>query len=228
MAAWRVDDVVALTDDLAIVLWIGGGSGAGKSTIAHALAERHGLSVYSSDGTMLNHARRTSADAAPQLHRFLAMSMDQRWLHQDPQTMTQTFHWYRGEAFECIVDDLKQICRSTPGVVAEGFRLLPKLVAPLLTSPNSAVWLLPTPEFREMAFRARGTTWSIASRTSDPQRALDNLLERDKLFTERLHREAGGLQLSTLTIDGSLDAEGTIELTERALGLKNITDGAAD
>lgn len=180
-------DTVAPSDDLATVLWIGGGSGAGKSTVARAIAERHGLVVYSSDDTMLEHARLTLADAAPQPHRFMAMSMDERWLHQDPQTMAETFHWCRGEAFECIVEDLKQICRSAPGVVAEGFRLLPRLVTPLLTS----IWLLPTPEFREKAFRARGTTWSIASQTSDPQRARDNLLKRDKLFTEGLQREAG-------------------------------------
>lgn len=33
--------------------------------------------------------------------------------------------------------------------VAEGLRLLPSLVKPLLAVPGYAVWLLPTPEFRQ-------------------------------------------------------------------------------
>jgi len=43
------------------------------------------------------------------------------------------------------------------GVIAEGFRLLPYLVKPLLAEPGHTVWLLPTPEFSRAAFDRRGT-----------------------------------------------------------------------
>ncbi|MEV4622381.1 hypothetical protein AB0J74_27155 [Asanoa sp. NPDC049573] len=70
------------------------------------------------------------------------------------------------------------------GVVPESFRLLPELLAPLLADTRHSVWLIPTPEFRWAALESRGGLWQIAGRTSDPDRALANLLERDRLFTE--------------------------------------------
>jgi shikimate kinase len=45
-------DPEQLTDRLRHVRWIGGGSGAGKSTIARQLAAEHGLHLYNSDGTI--------------------------------------------------------------------------------------------------------------------------------------------------------------------------------
>jgi dephospho-CoA kinase len=42
----------ALRARLRHVYWIGGGSGAGKSTIARRVAGRHGLRVYATDDAM--------------------------------------------------------------------------------------------------------------------------------------------------------------------------------
>lgn len=48
-----------------------------------------------------------------------------------------------------------------------------------------------------------GSTWEIAGRTSDPDTALRNLLERDRLFTERLRDEVKGLDLRLVEVDTS-------------------------
>jgi len=138
--------------------------------------------------------------STPYLQRFVAMDMDERWVNRSPETMLDTFHWYRGEGFDLIVEDLLAL-PADRGVVAEGFRLLPELVAPLLAEPRRAVWLLPTPEFRRAAFERRGGLWQIAGRTSDPERALNNLLERDRMFTERLDATASGLGLPVIRVD---------------------------
>lgn len=129
-------------DQLRHVRWIGEGSAAGKSTVARRLAGAYGLRVYSSDDTTADHALRTSPDTHPLLHAFLGMSMDERWLNRPPSEMLRTFHGFRGEAFELIVEDLLAL----PGnqvILAEGFRLLPRLVAPLLSGARHAVWLIP-------------------------------------------------------------------------------------
>jgi len=149
---------------------------------------------------MSRHARALSAEEAPYLGRFRAMTMDERWVDRSPQVMLDTFHWYRGEGFDLIVDDLLRLPPSPP-VVVEGFRLLPHLVAPLLSDVPRAVWILPTPAFRRAAIESRGTTWDIASRTSDPARALENLLARDHLFTMRVGADARRLGLQVLDVD---------------------------
>lgn len=179
--------------DLRHVYWIGGGSGAGKSTVASQL----GMRVYSTDHAMSDHARRSTPEDAPFLTEFLAMDMDERWMRRSPDVMLDTFHWFRGECFGLIVDDLLRLPRGTP-VVVEGFRLLPHLVKPLLAEPRYAVWLLPSPEFRVAAFDRRG--WHIPGRTSDPERARDNLLERDRMFTDRLAAETKRLGLPVIEV----------------------------
>jgi 2-phosphoglycerate kinase len=182
------------------VVWIGGGSAAGKSTVARRLADEYGLQLYATDDEMSRHAAALTADQAPYLARFMAMTMDERWLDRSPELMLDTFPWFRGEGFDLIVEDLLRTPSATP-VVAEGFRLLPHLVAPLLTDIHKAVWLLPTPAFRRAAIESRGTTWDIAGRTSRPPRALENLLARDRLFTERLGGEARRLGLHVVPVD---------------------------
>ena len=44
--------------------------------------------------------------------------------------MFKTFHWFAGEGFELIVEDLLALPKEQP-ILVEGFRLLPRLVARL-------------------------------------------------------------------------------------------------
>jgi adenylylsulfate kinase-like enzyme len=72
-------DAAALRAPLRHVYWIGGGSGAGKSTVARRMAARHGLRLYATDDLMSDHARRSTAQDCPFLSDFAAMDMDERW-----------------------------------------------------------------------------------------------------------------------------------------------------
>lgn len=200
------------------VRWVGGGSGSGKSTIARRLAERYGLQLYSTDEAMADHVGRLTPERAPALARFLAMGMDERWVERSPQEMLDSFHWFRGEGFDLIVEDLRALAAKGP-VIAEGFRLLPELVAPLLAERARAVWLLPTPTFRRMAFETRGSLWAIARRTTRPERALANLLERDRLFTDRLREATTSLGLPAIEVDGSVGADALTAQVAGAFGL---------
>lgn len=213
-----VADAGALRERLGHVYWIGGGSGAGKSTIARRVADRHGLRLYATDDAMPDHARRCAPGDCPLLAAFAAMDMDERWLNRSPRTMLETFHWFRGEGFHLILEDLLRL-PTRPGVIVEGFRLLPRLVKPLLADPGYAVWLLPTPAFRRAAFHSRGTLWEIARKTSDPPRALDNLLERDRLFTEHLHQEAKRLDLRVIEVEPPLTEDELAAQVTEAFGL---------
>lgn len=205
--SWRVMDHV---------YWIGGSSGSGKSTVARRLAARHGLRLYATDDVMAEHARRSTPADSPRLSRFISMTMDERWLDRAPETMLETFHWYHGEGFGFIVDDLQAQCS---GVIAEGFRLLPRLVKPLLSDPQRAVWLLPTARFRRAAFASRGELWKIAGKTSDPAKALENLLVRDGLFTDRLSAETKALGLTAIEVDIGMSEDDLVNQVTTAFAL---------
>lgn len=203
------------------VYWIGGGSGAGKSTVARRLAERHGLQYYGTDESMPDHARRTTAAEAPFLHEFIGMSMDERWLDRSPEVMFETFHWFRGEGFNLIVEDLLAM-PPDQGIVVEGFRLLPRLVAPLLAAPHQAVWLLPTADFRAFAVAKRAKETGrpgFIHQTSDPDRAARNLTERERLFNERLREATRELGLQTITVDAAVPEHESVRRVAELFGL---------
>jgi 2-phosphoglycerate kinase len=199
------------------VFWIGGGSGAGKSTVARRLAAQHRLRVYATDAVMADHARRSDPERCPHLHAFLAMDMDERWVRRTPRKMYDTFPWFHGEGFDMIVDDLREL-PSEPRVVAEGFRLLPQLVAPL-AARSHAVWLLPTPAFRRAVFEERGPSWGFFSQTSDPDRALENLLARDAMFTDRVREDAAQLGLALIDVDGSTTEDELVATVAERFGV---------
>lgn len=207
-----------LRQSLRHVYWIGGGSGSGKSTIARRLADQYGIQVYDTDAVMPDHARRMPAEDAPYLARFAAMDMDERWVSRTPREMLDTFHWFHGEGFSQIIEDLLQLPTGQP-VIAEGFRLLPELVRPLLADTRHAVWLLPAPQFRQDVFDARGGTgWAFIAKTSDSQRALDNLLQRDALFTDRLAEQTCQLGLTALPVDATITEATLAHQVAAALG----------
>ena len=147
------------------------------------------------------------------------MDMDERWVSRTPATMLETFHWFRGEAFDLIIDDLLQISTDT-GVIVEGFRLLPSLVKPLLLATNRVIWLLPSAEFRENVIEQRGGFRSgFLAKTSNPERALENLLKRDRMFTDRLRYQIKDLGLSSIEVNPAMDTADVTRAVAEMLGL---------
>ena len=212
-------DAEEISARLRNVFWIGGGSGAGKSTIARRIADRYGWNLYATDDVMRDHAGRTTPEEAPYLHKFIAMDMDERWVSRTPEIMLETFHWFQGEGFGLIVEDLLRLPQERC-VIVEGFRLLPHLVKPLLAAREHAVWLLPTADFRQAVIRTRsvpgeGFVW----KTSDPAKAGRNIAERDRMFTRRLEEETERLQLRTFHVDVTMTEDELVEQVTTAFGL---------
>jgi hypothetical protein len=176
------------------------------------------MRLYSTDEAMPDHARRCRPEDCPSLTAFKGMSMDERWLNRSPELMLETFHWFRGEAFDLIVEDLLAL-PADQRIIVEGFRLLPRLVKPLLAVRSQAAWLIPTPEFRLAAFTSRGTLMDIAGKTSAPSRALDNLLRRDGMFTAFVEREARDEDLPVIKVDPVMTVD---DLTSRVAKQFNL------
>ena len=205
--------------ELRHVYWIGGGSGAGKSTIARRIAAQHGFRVYATDDVMADHARRSTHEDAPLLHKFMAMDMDERWVNRSPKTLLETFHWFQGEGFKLIIEDILGLPRE-PAIIVEGFRLLPRLVKPLLSVRDHAVWLLPTPAFRQAVVQDRGgSSWGFLAKTTNPERALRNLLERDRMFTDILREETARLEMPVIEVDATMTENDLTRRVTQVFGL---------
>jgi len=208
-----------LREQLRNVYWIGGSSCAGKSTVARRIADQYGLHLYATDDVMAEHSRRSKPEDCPLLHQFIAMNMDDRWVNRSAAAMLDTFHWFQGEGFDMIIEDLLRIPTSVR-VIVEGFRLLPQLVKPVLSAPDHAVWLLPSPEFRLAAIERRGGSASgFLAKTSNPEKVLHNLLERDRMFTERLRQEIKDLGLPAIRVHSATAEEDSATMVAKIFGL---------
>jgi hypothetical protein len=61
--------------------------------------------------------------------------------------------------------------------------------------------------------------WRIAGHTRDPQRALDNLLTRDRMFTDRMRAETLRLGLPVITPEATMTEGDLAARVGRAFGL---------
>jgi hypothetical protein len=89
-------------------------------------------------------------------------------------------------------------------------------VAPLLSSPRQAIFLVPTRERRDIVASRR---WGSGQRERFPgiverERALGNVGARDALLDARIMSSCAELGLRCERIDGSLDLDDSLALLE--------------
>ncbi len=201
-----------LKELLSHVLWIGGATDAGKTTVARILAERHGLQVYHYDRHDLPHHERL-AQNREEYRAFLDASLDEHWVVPRPQELLQRSLRSFRDRLPFVIEDLLALPAEVT-IVAEGFGLIPALIAPLLSDPRQAIWLVPTESFKRASMKRRNKP-SFATTISDPERATDNLLRRDMLLAERVRAQALDRDLTVFEVDGSKGVREVTAVIER-------------
>lgn len=191
--------------DFSHVRWIGGGTGAGKSTAARMLAERYRLPVYDGDAAEARYVRRCDERDQPRLTALVRMTPEERSTGRSAEEMFESMPSRHGETFPFVLEDLRGMA-GMGVVLADDFRTRPMEVAPLLTWPEQAVFMLPTAEFRRRVLSERyadpdraEANWGAA----DHGEALEIRLERDRYWDEEIRAEAAELGLPVIDVDGS-------------------------
>ncbi len=184
------------------VLWIGGASDAGKSTVARLLAERHRWQWYPCDFHEHNHLiARADPERQPAIYAEFRKSVEERWIQTTPEDLFEGVLETNDERFPMILDDLRAMPQR-PMILVEGPRLFPKLVEPLLTSAHQAIWLMPAAAFARESVERRDKPQGRFE-TSDPERYRENFLRRDALLAEHIRREVAAYGLTMIEVDGS-------------------------
>lgn len=214
-----------LTSTLQHVLWIGGGTDTGKTSIAQAIADRHGLQIYHYDRNEPSHIERLIRAGSVYLQtlvtrtakgRWELRDVDEYWVLRDPAVMAQDTIRSWQERFPLVIEDLLAM-PTEPTIVAEGPGLFPECVGPALKSPRQAIWLVPTKAFKRTLVEQRGKP-SVRARTSDPERATENLIARDLLMARHVRKEARERGLKLCEVDGSRTLGEMIALVEHHFG----------
>lgn len=191
------------------VLWIGGGTDSGKSTISQLLADRYDWQRYDYDGRDVFH-HDCLAHTMPEIQAFLEATDYERWVRPSPEAlMARSFHSFRLR-FPLVLADLTAM-PDDKQIVAEGFGLTPELIAPLLSNPRQAIFFAPTDAFKWESMKKRGKYFRRLAWENGEQ-AIKNLFERDRMITTEIRQQAQARGLRVHEVDGSLTLEETADL----------------
>jgi len=191
------------------VLWLGGMSGVGKTTNGRAVARGFDLRFYSLDSYTLDHHRnRVRPREHPALASFDRLSVEELWVETTGEEIADRFEAAARERFPWVVDDLLAL-PDDARILVEGPQLLPDLVAPLLARADQALYLVADSELQRKLLVARGG--ASYERSSDPDRALGNRVDRDRILTERLRVAVAERGLTVREVHEPADATRLIE-----------------
>ncbi|RPE47116.1 hypothetical protein EDD90_10553 [Streptomyces sp. Ag109_O5-1] len=214
-----------LSDLLAHVRWIAGGTASGKSTLAHLLADQYGVEVYNGDRAEHGWLTRCTPQRHPRLSAMRRMPPGGMWAGRTAKEVFQAMASLHGETTGFLIEDL--LAMPTDHIIlVDYFGILPNHLAPLLCRPDQAVFLLPTPQFRQDALGARYADPARARATwgkNDPEAMLTKRLTRDALWDEEVRRQAYDHRLDTITVDGSTPATDLANQVAARFGLGHRT-----
>lgn len=182
-------------------IWIGGGTGGGKSTVARALSVGHGLRRFGIDAFWYAYEARWGKPRK---------SPDEQWLDTPPDVQAAEFEELSRRMTGFALDDLAEL-PDVPTVV-EGPQILPDLVP----RGEQAVFLDSTPEFQRWVLEQRSMP------SSDPARALANRLVKDRIYADRVALLAREYGFPVVEVEWGRDVTAEVE------SLLEIPEGAAD
>ena len=190
------------------VLWIGGATDSGKTSVARAIARKYAMHMYHLDEydreEPPGHWSRIDPTRHPHMHAAPTANRDWMWVHTNPQDLVRRWLNWAPERFQLVIEDLLALV-GTSQVVAEGYGFTPDLVFPLLSSARQAIWLISTDEFKRVTYKRRGKGTFFD--TSDPERARVNHIGRDLMLARYMRNRAEQLGLRVIEVDGSLSLD---------------------
>ena len=196
-------------DRLRHVRWLVGGTGSGKTTAATELVRRFNLDIYPGDRAEHDWLTRCSADRHPRFAAHRNQRPGDMWRGRTAEQVFTAMASRYGETINFLVEDL--LARpANRAVLVDYFGVQPRDLAPLLSWPEQAVVLIPTPTFRRVALTRRYSDPARAHANwggLDPAEILEKRLARDALWDAEVTDQAIPLGLPVITIDGNRPVE---------------------
>lgn len=199
-------------------LYIMGGSPcSGKSTIAEALAETHGLHYFKVDDHLDRYMKLAAQDGKSVCSQVAELSPEQIWM-RDPTVQCEEELMIYEEIFEYVLGDLQQLdCEK--GIITEGAAYLPELAKQLGVPFRRYLSVTPTKEFQLFHYAKREWVPYALEGCSNQTKAFENWMNRDILFAQAVQQKCKELGYASVVNNGERPAEEMIDLVAGHFGL---------
>ena len=206
-------DWAAAKAKLGHVLWFGGGSRGGKSTLSERLSEEFGFTYYNGDAHALGHMKTAKKDLYPNL--WLA---GQKWAKGEffeylgamsAEEMAEVFRSWGDEDLELAVEDLLSLPNDKP-IAADGCATNPGGLLRIAERRN-IVLLISTDAFQRQMIES-----SAKERGEEPE---ENYIDGQRLFSEYQRAEAKRMNTTVIVTGGRLSLDESYEAVCSYFGL---------
>lgn len=210
--------------DMQHVYWIGGSPCAGKTTIAHIIAQEYGWQTIHLDRHMEEYLQRAKEEQHPTLARYRKDGL-QMFLSQTAEEQFSAVQQLSHEQFEFILDTIRQFDSDSP-ILVEGANILASDVIRVVSELNHVVWLVPTEEFQLQTYPRRGTWVLDVLRQNFPEEQRVDVFEqwmlRDTLMAEWTANQARMHNIPVRIVDGTLTIRENAQFVGQHFGLPGM------
>jgi hypothetical protein len=188
------------------MLWVGGGQGAGKTTLSWHLSRANDLPLHPVDLWTYDHQARLPAGD----------SLDEQ-LTRGPEAAADAFESASRLRLELVLDDILARDLGKVPAIVEGPQLMPGFAGQL--SPGCGAWLVPDPARTRLVREERlARNEPLAGRPAAGRSRAHRILERDALIAGRIRASAALAGWPVIEVPPSPDWPAIAAALESVLG----------
>lgn len=195
------------------IVFVGGGTCAGKTTAARRVAEDAAVRVFSVDDRLEGYARIAEAEGNIAMREALSSDFERLWM-RDPGVQLDEMLRFYADAFPYAMDDLREFAASVnrrlpggaepsfaPVIVAEGIAFMPELLHAAGVAADRCVFATCPRALHDERYARRDWMPLMLDGCSDPERAFELWMDRDELFAEHVRSECARLGYPHILVD---------------------------
>ena len=187
------------------VAFLGGGTCAGKTSIAKRLEDAYGVVAFSVDDRLEAYAAKAEQAGSVAARTSMSTDFERFWMRDPSEQLVEMLQFY-GDVFPFVMEDLeKEASSSAQPVVAEGIAFMPALLYSAGVPADSCLFVTCERALHDQRYAQRDWPSLMLEGCSDPQRAFTLWMQRDELFSATVRDACAKHGYSHVSVDADTD-----------------------